>query len=242
MAQRLIPPIDDCQLNAGYKSARYKKVWGFGHYGVDLIEVSKQFRVLRGMGNGKIIACGMDGVTSTQRLGNCIVVVYPDVILPDGRTTSLACRMFHLNRIDVKAGQDITPATILGEYGNTGAHSSGPHLHIEFDTDTKYPQYAFGIASSGKVIKKGTVDSTVDPCKVFWLSSGQSFTSPEAWIAEGWMTKENLNLPKLPANESDSSNGQQKIIEALQQENSELSEKIKIYEKKLDEIIDIASF
>ncbi len=40
----------------------------------------------------------------------------------------------------MKAGQKITKDTRLGLYGNTGA-STGDHLHIEIDTDTKYPNY-----------------------------------------------------------------------------------------------------
>ncbi|MEG0853588.1 MAG: M23 family metallopeptidase [Angelakisella sp.] len=202
MSQRLILPIDDCQLNAGYKSAAYLKQWGYGHYGGDFISVSK-YRVLRGMGNGRVVACGMDGATPAQKMGNSTVIVFDDVELNDGRVLDLACRMFHQEKIAVKVGQEVTPATILGEYGNTGASSTGPHLHIEFDTDTQYPQYAYGIKSSGQVIKKGSKDTTIDPCKVFWLAPSQSLTAPAEWIAEGWMTREQLQLPTLHPDKPD---------------------------------------
>ena len=100
-----------------------------------------------------MIACGMDGATAAQRMGNAIVLVFPDVERNDGNTTSLACRMFHLDSIAVRAGQTVKRGDVLGVYGNTGANTSGPHLHVEFDTDVQYPQYAVGIKASGNIIK-----------------------------------------------------------------------------------------
>ncbi len=116
-----------------------------------------------------MIACGMDGATAAQRMGNAIVLVFPDVERNDGNTTPLACRMFHLDSIAVKAGQTVKRGDVLGVYGNTGANTSGPHLHVEFDTDVQYPQYAVGIKASGNIIKKGTKDTTADPSKVWYV-------------------------------------------------------------------------
>lgn len=194
MAQKLILPIDDCQLNAGYKTAKYRQEWGFGHYGVDLIEPRK-YRQVKACGSGIVVAAGMDGAVSSQRLGNCIVIIYRDVLLPYGGRKDLACRMFHLEKLYCKAGDSVTAGTVVGEYGNTGSHSTGAHLHLEFDTDTNYPQHAYGVGSGGRVIKCGTVDSTIDPCDVFWLGEGQRFTSPAQWIAEGWVAQQSLDLP-----------------------------------------------
>lgn len=194
MAQKLIVPIDACQINAGYRSKRYLKEWGFNHYGVDLIERNKQ-RTLHACGNGVVVACGMDGETAGQRLGNCVVIVYDDVELPDGRVLGLSSRMYHLDSIACKVGDRVTVDTVLGQYGSTGQYSSGPHLHIEFDTDTRYPAYAYGVSRSGKVIQKGSVDSTLDPCKVFWLGRGQSLTLPESLVADGWVAAGSGSLP-----------------------------------------------
>ena len=47
----------------------------------------------------------------------------------------LAMLYYHLEKIYVEQGQEVTKDTKLGLYGNTGA-SSGAHLHIEIDTDT----------------------------------------------------------------------------------------------------------
>ena len=168
MSQRLILPMDKCNVNAGYKMAAYVKEWGFAHYGIDLGNPDKQ-RTIYSPGDGTVIACGMDGATAAQRMGNAIVLVFPDVERNDGNTTSLACRMFHLDSIAVKAGQTVKRGDVLGVYGNTGANTSGPHLHVEFDTDVQYPQYAVGIKASGNIIKKGTKDTTADPSKVWYV-------------------------------------------------------------------------
>lgn len=195
--QKLTLPIHNCKITAGYKSVAYRQSFGFGHYGQDLIDRARTSRAVYGMGNGIVVACGMDGKTPSERLGNCVVVVYNDVALNIGEVKSLAGRMFHLDSILVKTGDTITPKTILGLYGNTGAHSNGAHLHIEFDTDVQYPTYAYGIAASGSVIKRGTVDSTVDPAQVFFLGEGQAIFAEQSDIATGWVGKGALELPRL---------------------------------------------
>lgn len=147
-----------------------------------------------------MIACGMDGATAAQRMGNAIVLVFPDVERNDGNTTSLACRMFHLDSIAVKAGQTVKRGDVLGVYGNTGANTSGPHLHVEFDTDVQYPQYAVGIKASGNIIKKGTKDTTADPSKVWYVGPGQALH--DGWggsgVSSGWIAQNDLDVPKLP--------------------------------------------
>jgi len=46
----------------------------------------------------------------------------------------LATRYGHMSEIDVKVGQQIKIAQILGKVGNTG-RSTGPHLHYETRID-----------------------------------------------------------------------------------------------------------
>lgn len=196
MTQRLILPLNDCQMNAGYKVKAYQTEWGFAHYGVDLVEKNKS-RTVFACGAGEVVACGMDGATPKQRMGNAIVIVYRNVRLPDGQVVNLAARMFHFAKIACKTGDRVQAGTPIGEYGSTGAHSTGPHLHMEFDTDIRYPAYAYGMAASGNVIKRGTVDSTVNPCKVLWLGEGQSMTTNSLWITQGWVNKECQTLPKV---------------------------------------------
>ena len=195
-AQLLVLPIDDCKLNAGYKSGKYREVYKINHYGWDLGSVSGN-RPLQGMGRGVVVAAGMDGANTKDRLGNCLVLVYPKVLCRDGKVRDLSCRMFHLANIAVKAGQEITSETILGQYGATGnpAYCSGPHLHIEFDTDTQYPAYAYGVAG-GKIIKRGTVDSSLSPSQVFCLGAGQKLDLNQNWVSQGWMTAAEAKLPQ----------------------------------------------
>ena len=188
-AQLLTLPIDDCKLNAGYKAPKYRQIYNINHYGWDLGSVSGS-RPLRGMGKGVVIAAGADGANTKDRLGNCLVIVYPDVLCRDGTVRALACRMFHLENIAVRAGQEITSETILGRYGATGnpAYCSGHHLHIELDTDTQYPAYAYGVAG-GQVIKRGTVDSSLSPSQVFCLGAGQMLVLNQSWVSQGWMPR-----------------------------------------------------
>lgn len=53
--------------------------------------------------------------------GNLVIVEHSD-----GSRTWYA----HLSRIDVRSGQRVDRAKLLGAVGSTG-HSSGPHLHFE---------------------------------------------------------------------------------------------------------------
>lgn len=198
MSQKLILPLNKCNVNAGYKMPKYTQEWGFLHYGIDLGNPDKQ-RTIYSPGDGTVIACGMDGATTAERMGNAIVLVFPDVKRNDGVTSSLACRMFHLDSIAVQPGQTVKRGDVLGVYGNTGAHTSGAHLHVEFDTDTQYPQYAVGIKSSGNVIKKGNKDTTVDPSKVWYVGPGQTLYDGYggSGVASGWIAQNDLDVPKL---------------------------------------------
>ena len=195
MSQKLILPIDKCAFSAGYKNAAYLKQQGYAHYGVDLYsEVGNT--TVKAIGNGKVIAAGLDGATDSNRLGRCCVIVYQDVELHDGMVCGLACRMFHFDSLNVSAGQFVTKGDVIGQYGNTGStlvngQRMGKHLHIEFDTDTQYPAYAVGIKTSGNVIKKGTIDSTLDPSTVWYLGKGQTIRG----IYDGWYKQEDIDLP-----------------------------------------------
>lgn len=194
MSQRLILPITDLRVTATYKNTQYKAYWGFYHYGLDCIGSNTN---VYACGNGKVIACGPDGATlygDQSRLGNVIVIVYEDVLFQDGTVSGLACRMFHFDQIYVQTGEYVTQSTVIGQYGNTGRYSSGAHLHIEFDTDTRWPCYAYGVASGGNIIKAGTIDSTKDPNKIWYIGTDQQLRG----AVNGWYKPKDLIVPALP--------------------------------------------
>lgn len=213
MSQRLILPINQCKVNAGYKSEKYRKDWGFAHYGVDLGSTNGS-RTVYACGDGEVAACGQDGESLTgpsSRLGNCAVIVYRDVLLPSGKAVDLACRMFHFDKLSVQPGQRVTKDTAIGQFGATGYHVSGPHLHIEFDVDTKWPTLAYGVSQGGQVINRvetvraagGLVDSTLNPSQVWYLDQNQSISTDPSWVKEGWVFAEDTEIPSLPQDETE---------------------------------------
>lgn len=166
--QRLILPINSMRLTAGYKNANYRKQFGYNHYGIDMTDKVKSDKTVWGSGIGEVTHCGWH-----PSGGNVVVVVYRDCELTNGQVRDLAVRYYHLEKINVKVGQKITKDSRLGLYGNTGA-SSGAHLHIEIDTDVKYPNYTPQTSKSNDVLKAGS-DSTINPVTALWVKK----TSPD---------------------------------------------------------------
>ena len=164
MAQKLILPINKLRITAGYKNANYRKEFGYTHYGCDFTDQARADKKVWGSGKGTVSHAGW-----SNSGGNVVIVVYPDCLLTDGTVRSLVIRYYHLDSIKVKVGQSVSKDTVLGYYGNTGA-SSGAHLHIEIDTDTKYPNYTPQISKDNGVLKRGT-DSTINPTLALYVKS-----------------------------------------------------------------------
>lgn len=178
--QKLRLPIDDFKPTAGYKNARYRRYWGYTHYGVDCVSAVKK-RTLYGLGDGVVIAAGLDGLNGRTTgkgsgCGYCLVILYKDCYnRKTGEGVDVVCTYMHMAEIPkVKAGDKVTTKTLLGHYGNTGAATTGPHLHIQFDSDTRYPMYCTGLSSKGHaLLKRGSVDSTIDPVYLLNIGKGQ---------------------------------------------------------------------
>lgn len=160
--QKLILPINSMRLTAGYKNSNYKKQFGYTHYGIDMTDKARKDKTIWGSGKGEVTHCGWHPTG-----GNVVVIVYKDCILSNGQVRDLTIRYFHLEKINVKVGQKITKDTRIGLYGNTGS-SSGDHLHIEIDTDTKYPNYTPQTSKSNDILKSG-IDSTINPVLALWV-------------------------------------------------------------------------
>lgn len=201
---KLMLPLNNMMLQAGYKSAMYEKEWGWKHYGIDATDPDS--KNIYGMGNGTVIAAGQDGEALTgpnSRLGNVVVIRYNGVELADGTIKDLICRMYHLDRIAVKTGDSVTAKTVIGQYGNTGANTTGAHLHIEFDKDVNWPTLAPGVSiGKGRIINKsstyanagGIADTTIDPAKVW--NKGSNQTIGTKWLGT-WVKESDLDIPAI---------------------------------------------
>ena len=207
MSQRLILPLTKTFVTASYKIPEYRKYFGWDHYGYDLTGTSRE---ILACGNGTVVAAGQDGSTKTgqySRLGNVIVIVYKDVLCNDGNVRNLTCRMYHLDSIIVKVGENVKQGDIIGIYGNTGANTTGAHLHIEFDSDINYPTLAYGVSIGGNVINRkedyskagGLVDSTVDPDKIWFVGQNQSIQAASV----SWSDIDDVTVPSIPQDTPD---------------------------------------
>lgn len=161
MPQRLILPINSMRVTAGYKNSAYKREFGYTHYGVDCTDEKRKDTTVWASGHGIVTHCGWH-----PSGGNVVVIVYKDCELPTGEIKDIAMRYYHLDKILIKQGQNVTKDTRIAYYGNTGA-SSGAHLHIECDTDIEYPNYTPQTSKSNAVLKAG-IDSTLNPTHVLW--------------------------------------------------------------------------
>lgn len=129
------------------------------------------------MGNGKVIAAGLDGATTKDAQGYVCVVEYKDCYNHKlKRPIDVVVTYFHMEDAPkVKTGQTVTKDTLLGYYGATGRYVNGAHLHIQADTDTKYPLYCQGITKgTHKILKQGVSDSTLDICELLYIDKNQS--------------------------------------------------------------------
>lgn len=187
--QKLKLPISDLSPTAGYKNEAYKKAWGYTHFGMDCISKSKKTE-LYGLGDGVVIAAGLDGLNkkTTGKGSGCgyvLVIRYDGVHNHKKKIRqNLICTYMHMKEIPkVKAGDKVTADTLLGYYGNTGANTTGSHLHMQLDTDVSYPLYCSGLSVLGHaLLKAGTRDTTVDPTEVLHLGEGQTVhTTTSKW-------------------------------------------------------------
>jgi murein DD-endopeptidase MepM/ murein hydrolase activator NlpD len=183
--QKLILPYKSCKVVAGYKRPAYRSYWGYDHYGCDYVGVSNLDIIASG--NGTVLTAGYD-----NNVGNTVCILYPDAYNhKTGKTQSLIARYMHLKSISVKVGQKVKAGDKIGVEGATGRGNWSSHLHIEFDTDTKWPNYSPQVAGAN-LIKKG-IDSTVNPSHVFHKGRGQSISNygtPNYTVQDDWMLPE----------------------------------------------------
>lgn len=181
--QKLFLPIQDCMITAGYQNAAYVKKFGFAHFGQDLISV-KAVRNIASGGEGKVLLSGMDNV-----LGNVLAVLYPQVYNhKTGKTADVILRYAHFDRLLVRAGDRVVPGATLGQYGNTGKYSFGPHLHIEADYDTTYFSYTATLGKDSNLFRRGNAKTMFCPSEVLFIRTSapqpQSCVKSQASFAQ----------------------------------------------------------
>lgn len=152
MQQKLILPLNRTLVTASMGNAAYRAKFGFPHYGTDMVSAVGDTTIYAS-GTGTLIAAGWD-----KYAGNVVVIRYPGAVYrPDGTAADVIFRYFHLAEIGkIPAGENaITKDTILGRYGGSGMGSKSywsPHLHVEADTDVRYPRYSPTFTPSGEIL------------------------------------------------------------------------------------------
>lgn len=191
--QKLILPLNNCQVLCGYKNEAYRKAWGRPHYGQD--HWSSKDKTVWAMGSGEVMAAGFDNV-----YGGTAVVLYKSVYLRTGGAIDLVARCYHMSAVYVKAGQAVTTATKIGLMGNTGQYTSGEHLHVEFDTDTAHPMFVPGLSGSTSMFNRG-IDTTIDPAGVLYVKASapdnQSVSPNESYLSRGFISEQDYAFPTL---------------------------------------------
>lgn len=239
--QKLLMPFQSQMMLCGYKNPNYRKHWGYNHYGVDISTIqggAGSNHNIYASGAGQVVACGFDNSG-----GNVVVVVYPDAYNHyTKKSCDLVARYMHLANITAKKGQTIRVGDVLGVEGKT--QTGDYHLHIEFDTDTKWPLHSSQVSSAddkkttaqGNILLHGPVDSTVNPSHIFHVGDGQRVVPPT--YNPTWLNPEDKSIPSLSADDSDALC--QRIVE-LEAELASAEERAEKSESKVQKIIAIAT-
>ena len=189
--QRLIMPFKSQMMLCGYKVRPYLEERGYPHYGVDISTIQGQKGkdpTVYASGHGVVVLAGWD-----ERLGGALCVFYPDVYNHEtGKSENVVARYMHLASVAVKTGDAVKVGDKLGVEGKEGTDDY--HLHLEFDTDIKYPAYSPQVANSS-FWKKGT-DSTWNPSNVLYVGEGQEVVKPT--YNPAWLNPEDMAIPHVP--------------------------------------------
>lgn len=194
MAQRLIQPLNRARVTASYKwGGAYQREFGALHYGQDMTGGP----IVYAQGEGTVAFAGWDNVC-----GYVVGIVYDDCVNHfDGGHRPLVGRYYHMADVRVKKGQRVTKDTRIGTVGNTGKLTTGPHLHVEFDTDTRYPAYTPTLTGHSNLLKRGlrgARDTTVDPMRVTHCkASGPDWQAIAAGYGREWVDPRDAQIPEI---------------------------------------------
>ena len=117
---KLYPPLLNIRINQSFGEndvSFYKNLGYMGHNGID-------FRA----GIGDLLFAAHDGIVVVAGIdgdgGKCIEIIN----LETGE--SYKTIYYHLNKILVNVGDKVIAGQLIGETGNTGKYTTGPHLHF----------------------------------------------------------------------------------------------------------------
>lgn len=166
MVEKAILPLNQARMTAGYKNEAYRKKMGFPHYGVDMADLHRKDRAVYAPFAMKIVAVGNDAL-----MGNTIIGISEKPIEvhhgPKKGVHRLVVRMAHLDKVYVKVGDLVKPeGKKIADYGATGKYGGSPHLHIEIDTDIRFPAHSPTLSKSSNIWKAG-INTTINPMDVF---------------------------------------------------------------------------
>ena len=189
--QKLVMPFKKQMMLCGYQNAEYLKHWGYPHYGVDISTIQGNGGddpTIYASGYGVVLLAGWDA-----RLGGAVCILYPGAYNHNtGKDADVVARYMHLKTVNVKTGDAVKIGDAVGIEGKEG--TGDYHLHLEFDTDIKYPQYSPQVAGSS-FWKKGT-DSTVNPSYLLHIGEGQQIVPPT--YNPAWLNAEDIAIPIIP--------------------------------------------
>lgn len=175
MSQLAILPIRNARITAGYKNAAYLRGMGFSHFGIDMTDKDRFQFNLAAPFDLEIVAFGNDTLMGRTIIAKSLEPVNVHYG-PKRGDHNLVLRLAHLSVIGNKAsevGARLKRGEYLGQYGNTGRYGGAPHLHVELDTDTRWPTYSPTLSRHSNIWKAGT-DSTINPMDCFKVASHQS--------------------------------------------------------------------
>lgn len=160
-------PLKQSVITAFYKQQSYKDKFGFEHYGLDLISRCGDTNVYAPL-SGIVLH-----IEENSLLGKCMVTLHKDVAHPSGwlLAPAIVIRYFHLREFISQPNDYILSGDPIANYGKTGQHVTGSHLHIEFDCDSAHPLFTPTITTRAGAFK-GTA----------YGAHSKSMVNPLEWI------------------------------------------------------------
>lgn len=182
--QKLILPVNNAKVTAGFKNDQYRKKYGYIHYGHDIISTKQDNLTIYACGKGTVKAAGKDKV-----LGNVVVIQYNQVYNENTKKAqNVIVRCYHMQSVNVKAGQAVTKDTKIGVMGNLGKLCDGVHLHLEIDSDIYYPCYSPTLGTSSNIIKKGT-DTVINPAYILHVKTTKPDSQTIDYAADNYVSE-----------------------------------------------------